>query len=610
MASIAVWSALRRRDPGLATVRRAARVALVACVGFYACRYGLHNPVLATYALFGTIALGALSQIPGTATQRARTLLAVLPVGAVLVSAGTLLSVANWSAALGMFVLGFLVSYAGVGGPRLVGLASGMQLLYILPCFPPYDPGSLGYRLAGLALAVVLLAVAELALWPDRPPVPYERRFGDAVLRARRLPGRPRRRRGRRPERPGPGGGPAAGGFRGGGGDPAVPAAADPAPSLGWPAGPRAQPGRRHGPAGPGPQCRPVLRGRPGAAGRRRGRDAAARGRGERPRGSRLAARRRAGTRDRGDRRGAGGVPGRPDARGTRRGAPRPAAARVARPRRRGRGQGAGHRRPGGSRGADPRGQHAGGGPARAVLVRQPAHDLAVVAPVPRAPDAPVGVLPRGVAVGAGARRGPAAGRRAGSVARLLGAAGHADPAAYLRRRHPFRAAPGARRYGHRRGAGGRAAGGGHPATGVCGRPPAGDAARLRRRPAARPGVGAGAVHPGDRDGLRPGGAGGLAAGRGPGARRRDRCRDRGAHRAVRVAPRGCRRTAPGDGELPGRLRRRRTGDGRGADRGRRALAGPAGGSAKRPARRGRRTRCTRANGATRVRRRWTGRPR
>jgi uncharacterized membrane protein YccC len=80
-----------------------------------------------------------------------------------------------------MFVFGFLVSYAGVGGPRLVGIAAGLQLLYILPCFPPYAPDTLGYRLAGLALAVLLLAAAELLLWPDRPPERYEHRLARAV---------------------------------------------------------------------------------------------------------------------------------------------------------------------------------------------------------------------------------------------------------------------------------------------------------------------------------------------------------------------------------------------------------------------------------------------
>jgi uncharacterized membrane protein YccC len=136
---------------------------------------------MAPYALFGAVALGVLSQIPGSPQRRARTLLAVLPVGWVLVTLGTLLSVNTVAAAAGMFVLGFVVSFSGVGGPRLVGLAAGVQLLYILPCFPPYDPGSLGWRLAGLTLAVVLLAVAELVLWPDPTPEPYEKKLAAAV---------------------------------------------------------------------------------------------------------------------------------------------------------------------------------------------------------------------------------------------------------------------------------------------------------------------------------------------------------------------------------------------------------------------------------------------
>ena len=172
---------LLRRDPGLAVVRRAARVTLVACVAFYLCRYALDNVTMAPYALFGVVAMGALSQIPGSPAERARTLLAVLPVGWVLVTLGTLLSVSTATAVAGMFVLGFAVAYAGIGGPRLVGLATGTQLLYILPCFPPFDPGSLGFRLAGLTLGVLLLAAAEVTLWPDRTPTPYTAKLGDAV---------------------------------------------------------------------------------------------------------------------------------------------------------------------------------------------------------------------------------------------------------------------------------------------------------------------------------------------------------------------------------------------------------------------------------------------
>ena len=153
----------------------------MACTGFLVSRYALDNAVMAPYALFGAVALGMLSQIPGSPAERARTLLAVLPVGWLLVTLGTLLSVSTAAATAGMFVLGFVVSFVGVGGPRLVGLAAGAQLLYILPCFPPYDPGSLGWRLAGVTLAVLLLAGAELVLWPDPTPEPYTAKLGRAV---------------------------------------------------------------------------------------------------------------------------------------------------------------------------------------------------------------------------------------------------------------------------------------------------------------------------------------------------------------------------------------------------------------------------------------------
>jgi uncharacterized membrane protein YccC len=172
---------LRRLDPGLRSVRRGARVTVVACIGFYTCRYALDDRIMATYALFGAVALGGLAQIPGRPAQRSRTLLAVLPVSWMLVTVGTLLAIHDWAAAAGMFVLGFAVSFAGVGGPRLVGLTTGLQLLYILPCFPPYDPGSLSVRLIGVTIAVVLLAIAEVLLWPDPTPPPYETVLATAV---------------------------------------------------------------------------------------------------------------------------------------------------------------------------------------------------------------------------------------------------------------------------------------------------------------------------------------------------------------------------------------------------------------------------------------------
>lgn len=172
---------LTTRDPGLIAVRRAVRVTAATCVAFYLGRYLLQDATIALYAAFLCIALGALSDVTGRPRQRAVTMLLATAVGAVLVTVGTYLSVATLAATAGMLVVGFLVSFAGVGGPRLVGLANGWQLLYILPSFPPYDPASLGSRLLGLGLGLGCLLVADQVLLPVTSPAAYRDVLADAV---------------------------------------------------------------------------------------------------------------------------------------------------------------------------------------------------------------------------------------------------------------------------------------------------------------------------------------------------------------------------------------------------------------------------------------------
>ncbi|PYC68529.1 FUSC family protein [Micromonospora arborensis] len=181
MLGTSLLGRLRRRDPGDAILRRAARLTLVASVVFYGCRYGAGSSVLATYGLFGTIAAGSFAQLPGPAPQRARILVTSLPAVWALIAAGALLAWSTWAAAGGMLVIGFVVAFAGVGNPRLVGLASAFQLFYILASFPPYQPGTVPERLGGVTLGIVLLAAAEMLLWPDPVPVSYRQRLAEAA---------------------------------------------------------------------------------------------------------------------------------------------------------------------------------------------------------------------------------------------------------------------------------------------------------------------------------------------------------------------------------------------------------------------------------------------
>jgi uncharacterized membrane protein YccC len=178
-AGVRTW--LEAKDPGLLAVKRSVRVSLVTVLGFYFSLYVVGEDQMAFYASFGCIALGALSEVTGEPRQRTKTYAGALLAGIVLVTLGTLLAVNTWAAVGGMLVVGFAVAYAGVGGPRLIGAATGLQLLYILPSFPPYAPESLGWRLLGLVLAITLLAVADRVLWPPPVPTPFSKRLAEAI---------------------------------------------------------------------------------------------------------------------------------------------------------------------------------------------------------------------------------------------------------------------------------------------------------------------------------------------------------------------------------------------------------------------------------------------
>ncbi|MGX6739620.1 FUSC family protein [Streptomyces xantholiticus] len=177
----------RRTAPARAeAVRRAVRVTLAASAGFYPLVYGLHQPQMSLYALFAPVALGILSPIPGSGRQRATVVLGSLPAGLCLVALGTALAASTAAAVAGMVVVGFVLVFAAVAGPRAAGAAPGLQLFYILACFPPYAPETLWQRLVGLATGTLLLALCELLVLPVTGSPSYRSRLALAVQEAAR----------------------------------------------------------------------------------------------------------------------------------------------------------------------------------------------------------------------------------------------------------------------------------------------------------------------------------------------------------------------------------------------------------------------------------------
>ncbi|MEU9706074.1 FUSC family protein, partial [Streptomyces sp. NPDC047981] len=176
-------------DAYAGAARSSVRVTVAAAAGFYLFLYGFGQTVTATYALFAAVSLGGLSRIPGTGRQRAVVMLRVLPVACLLVVVGTFLAVRTASAVAGMLVIGFALAFVAVGGPRPAGAAPGLQLLYILPSFPPYAPDTLGERLIGTTAGILLLVAAEAGLFPERPTVPYRELAARAAGIAERCAG-------------------------------------------------------------------------------------------------------------------------------------------------------------------------------------------------------------------------------------------------------------------------------------------------------------------------------------------------------------------------------------------------------------------------------------
>ncbi|MFH0515944.1 FUSC family protein [Streptomyces sp. M41] len=161
--------------------RRAVRISVAAAAGFYPAVYLLDSPVLALYAFFTPIALGILSPLPGSGRDRARVVVHVLPVAVALTALGTALAVATGPAVAGMVLVGFVMSFGAACGPGPAGATPGLQLFYILACFPPYLPDTLPERLAGVLLGGALLVLCELLLLPAPPEVSYRERVAAAL---------------------------------------------------------------------------------------------------------------------------------------------------------------------------------------------------------------------------------------------------------------------------------------------------------------------------------------------------------------------------------------------------------------------------------------------
>ncbi|MFC5954103.1 FUSC family protein [Streptomyces pratens] len=163
MRQFTAW--LRRRDPGLAAMRRAARTAVVMPSLFALCTQVFHAPVMGTFAAFGAFAMLLLVEYTGPVVQRLRAHAALGAAWLVLVSLGTLASRSVWIATAATLVVGFVVLFSGVVSSVLAGATTSLLLAFILPVSSPAPLTQLPDRLIGVLLAAGTSAIAVWLLW-------------------------------------------------------------------------------------------------------------------------------------------------------------------------------------------------------------------------------------------------------------------------------------------------------------------------------------------------------------------------------------------------------------------------------------------------------------
>ncbi len=164
---------LREHDPGYGALRRAARAALIMPAMFALGDKVIGNPVVSTFAAFGSFAMLLLVDFSGSIKDRLVDQAALGLACAALICLGTLVSPTTWLAAASMAIVGFAVLFAGVVSSELAGASTALLLAFILPVSLPGSPSSIPDRVAGWGLAAAASLLAISLLWPSpaRNPV-------------------------------------------------------------------------------------------------------------------------------------------------------------------------------------------------------------------------------------------------------------------------------------------------------------------------------------------------------------------------------------------------------------------------------------------------------
>jgi uncharacterized membrane protein YccC len=157
---------LRTHDPGYGALRRATRTALIMPAMFALGDKVIGNPMVGTFAAFGSFAMLLLVDFTGPIRDRLFAQAALGVSCALLICLGTLTSQSTWLAAVAMAVVAFAALFAGVVSSVLASATTALLLAFILPVSLPGPASSIPDRVAGWGLAATASLFAISLLWP------------------------------------------------------------------------------------------------------------------------------------------------------------------------------------------------------------------------------------------------------------------------------------------------------------------------------------------------------------------------------------------------------------------------------------------------------------
>jgi hypothetical protein len=157
---------LERRDRDLVALRRGGRAAIVMPAMFALSEEVIGNPTVATFAVFGSVAMLLLVDFGGPLRERLQAQASLGLMGAVFVCVATLASRSVWLAAAAMALVGFAVIFAGVVSSVLASATTSLLLAFILPVTLAAPVSAVPDRLAGWGIAAGASLIAIALLWP------------------------------------------------------------------------------------------------------------------------------------------------------------------------------------------------------------------------------------------------------------------------------------------------------------------------------------------------------------------------------------------------------------------------------------------------------------